>query len=189
LSAKQIGSAVFYNCKSLVEVKIEAVETIASSAFNGCSSLKELDLSQVLNIGNNVFNNCKSFSGDVSLTKLNSSIGNECFRYTNIDSLTAPLVASIGNSAFRKCENLTHVDIGSENTELTSIGTYAFGNCTSLDVFVCRAIVPPSLANNIFDGSKGCMIYVPDESVEAYKNATYWSTHATRIKPLSEYEG
>lgn len=189
LSAKQIDATVFYGCKSLVEVKIEAVESLGNSTFNGCSSLKGMDLSHVTNIGNNTFYNCTSFSGDVSLAKLNSSIGNECFHSTNIDSLTAPLVTSIGNYAFRYCANLTHVDIGSENTELTSIGTSAFGNCTSLDVFVCRAIVPPSLANNIFDGSKGCMIYVPDESVEAYKNATQWKNYATRIKPLSEYEG
>ena len=30
-------------------------------------------------------------------------------------------------------------------------------------------------------------IYVPDESVEAYKAATNWVNYASIIKPLSEY--
>ena len=30
-------------------------------------------------------------------------------------------------------------------------------------------------------------IYVPDNSVDAYKAATNWSQYADRIKPLSEY--
>mgnify|MGYP000472681990 CR=1 FL=1 len=31
------------------------------------------------------------------------------------------------------------------------------------------------------------IIYVPDDSVEAYKTATNWSNYADRIRPISEY--
>jgi hypothetical protein len=36
-------------------------------------------------------------------------------------------------------------------------------------------------------GVCGVTIYVPDESVEAYKTATNWNTYASRILPISEY--
>jgi hypothetical protein len=44
------------------------------------------------------------------------------------------------------------------------------------------------LEGSVFAGTKSTLtIYVPDESVEAYKGATNWSAYADQIKPISEY--
>jgi hypothetical protein len=61
-----------------------------------------------------------------------------------------------------------------------------FKSMRALDTVIFHSKTPPHMINNIGNASN-YTIYVPDESVEAYKSATNWSNHADRIKPLSEY--
>lgn len=35
--------------------------------------------------------------------------------------------------------------------------------------------------------TRHCPIYVPEESVQAYKTATNWTRYASRIKPMKKY--
>ena len=50
----------------------------------------------------------------------------------SLTSITIPdTVTSIGQSAFQDCSNLTSVNFGN-NSQLTSIGDYAFQSCRSL---------------------------------------------------------
>lgn len=57
-----------------------------------------------------------------------------------------------------------------------------------METVVCKSITPPSLGTEVFGRcSSNLKIYVPDDSVEAYKGATNWSNYADRIHPLSEY--
>lgn len=55
-------------------------------------------------------------------------------------------------------------------------------------IVICRAVTPPSLGSNSYL-TKLTTVYVPDESVSAYKSASVWSGIAAKIKPLSEYTG
>ncbi len=61
---------------------------------------------------------------------------------------------------------------------MTSIESYAFYNCSSLTSIYCKSTTPPLLKDdygNIFgDNISGYKIYVPSESVDAYKK-TWWS--------------
>lgn len=67
-----------------------------------------------------------------------------------------------------------------------SIGDRAFDYLTC--PIIMQSIIPPSATNNLFDVFKGLSpIYVPDNSVDAYKAATGWSAKADIIKPMSEY--
>ena len=58
---------------------------------------------------------------------------------------------------------------------------------TNLNTVVINAENPPELNESAF---KNCRvlnnIYVPDDSVVAYKAAAIWSTYANKIKPISE---
>ena len=48
-----------------------------------------------------------------------------------------------------------------------------------------EAITPPSLGHSVFlDTSSSLVIYVPAESVEAYKTATNWSDYASKIQAI-----
>ena len=73
---------------------------------------------------------------------------------------------------------------------VTTIGQNAFVNCTGLTRISIAAATPPTLGANAFANCSALTgIYVPDDSVEAYKTATNWSAYANKILPLSQFIG
>lgn len=64
---------------------------------------------------------------------------------------------------------------------------YAFLSASSVKNIICNSINPPKIVYRTFYYTNPTAVYVPNESVEAYKTADVWSTFADRIKPLSEY--
>lgn len=71
---------------------------------------------------------------------------------------------------------------------LTQIGYACFQylgrNVRGIDV-VCKAVTPPTVLWGLFASGVG-YIYVPDESVTAYKAASGWKGKKSKIKPMSE---
>ena len=91
-------------------------------------------------------------------------------------------VTSIGTQAFQGHSGLTSITIPSS---VTSIDGYSFMSCSGLTSITIEASTPPTLANaNAFSNTNNCPIYVPAESVEAYKAANNWSTYASRIQAI-----
>ena len=65
---------------------------------------------------------------------------------------------------------------------ITKIGESAFERCSSLISVYCKAVTPPAGDFCMFNSNaSGRKIYVPTESVEAYKSASYWSDYADAI--------
>ena len=163
-SVTTIGVNAFYDCASLTSVTIpDSVTTIGGGAFSWCESLTSVTIpDSVTTIGNNAFYYCSSLT---SVTIPNS-------------------VTTIGDSAFAYCDDLTSVTIGDS---VTTIGEWAFSDCISLTSVYCKATTPPSLGDYVFKYwdsgyvNIGCAIYVPAESVEAYKAASGWSDYAADI--------
>ena len=172
-----IGYRAFYNCKSLTSISIpDSVTSIGSSAFGGCISLHSF-------YGKYASNDGRCLIVDDTL---NSFAPAGLTEYTIPDSVT-----SIGYYAFDGCTSLASVTIGNG---VTSIGQRAFHNCTSLTSVYCEATTPPTGGGYMFSYYAyykywpiGCTIYVPTESVDAYKAASYWSDYADYIEPY-EFE-
>ena len=180
-SVTTIGYCAFYQCSSLTSVTIpDSVTEIGDSAFEDCSSLTSVTIPDgVTTIGTWAFSDCSSLTS-VTIPDSVTSIGVWAFDgCSSLPSVTIPdSVTTIGSSAFRDCTSLTSVTIPDSVTE---IGYYAFNNCSSLTSVYCEATTPPAAL--LYDGyywdafgynASGRKIYVPKESVEAYKSAIGW---------------
>ena len=157
-----IGLCAFQCCNGLVELDLPSTVTIIeSSAFFGCKNLKSLIIpAKVTSISSDLFSNCP-----------------------NLESVTLPDgITSIGKDAFMACPKLLSISIPKN---VTSIGSSAFRECTALTSAVINATVPPDGGNQMFEGTN-CPIYVPAESVDAYKQAQYWSDYSDRISAITE---
>ena len=211
-SVTKIGWSAFYSCTSLTRVTIpDSVTSIGNDAFNSCTSLTSVTIpDSVTSIGDEVFTNCsslKAFYGKFASADnrclivdgvLNSfapagltqytipdsvtSIGKEVFYgCKSLTSITIPdSVTEIGGYAFQNCISLTSVTIPDS---VTSIGAAAFYYCTSLTRVYCKPTTPPTGGSYMFgDNASGRKIYVPRNSVNAYKAKSYWSDYASYIE-------
>ena len=155
-SVTRIAVQVFYGCTSLTSIEIpSSVTSIGMWAFYNCTSLTSIEIpSSVASIGIYAFSRCVSLNS-INVDKSNQEYSSEdgilfdkdkkeliCYpaekkeKEYNIPSS----VTSIGTYAFGNCTNLTRIEIPSS---VTSIGGGAFDNCTSLT----RIEIPSSVTS------------------------------------------
>ncbi len=96
-------------------------------------------------------------------------------------------VTTLEDKAFSDYKELTSVTIPET---ITTMGKQTFIGCINLKEVFCKAVVPPTVADNLMlvdeeYGQRylGCKIFVPRASVEAYKTADGWSAYAEFIEP------
>ena len=121
-------------------------------AFGGCKSLASVNIpNSVKIIGGGAFGGCSS------LTSIN--IPNS--------------VTIIASGAFSGCSSLTSVNIPNS---VTIIDNLAFSGCTALVKLIALCATPPTCGDNSFYGidKQKCTLYVPKNSLEAYKAAYGW---------------
>ena len=82
---------------------------------------------------------------------------------------------------FSNCTGLTTLVIPSN---ISYIGTSAFYYCTGLTSITVESTTPPTIVSGSFGYTNDCPIYVPPESVDAYKAASGWSNYASRIQAI-----
>ena len=186
-SVTTIGDFAFAYCSSLTSVTIgDSVTTIGDYAFCYCSSLISVTIGNgVTMIGNGAFFRCSSLT---SITIPDSVTTIEEWAFLDCSSLTSVTipdsVTTIGNYAFADCISITSVTIGDS---VTYIGDYAFSWCESLTSVYCKATTPPVALisygywNAFSINASGRKIYVPMESVDAYKSAQGWNEYADAI--------
>lgn len=170
-----------YDAKHGVMQFDDVLTKIAEQAFMNESRLKTVTLPQgVLTIGDSAFRRCTALT-EITLSSTIKSIGANAFlRCEALSSITLPeALATIDDNAFAYCTSLVELTIPAN---LHTIGYGAFANCKSLKKIVVRSTTPPDAAANIFQNiSSDAIIYVPSQSVDAYKTANGWSTYAQMI--------
>lgn len=192
-----IDEEAFSNCTSLRSISVPySVTSIGRNAFIGCSGELAINSTELGTYGGNF---TKLIIGD-SITLINQSAFSGCSSLTSISIPNS--VVSIGTSAFRSCVGLTDINIPDNVIEIKqtafsgcsnlssltigksvkSIGKSAFARCTSLTELYCKPSNPPAIDSSIFGSTSPTpQIYVPVESVNAYKTAEGWSTFANNI--------
>ena len=188
-SVTEIGDAAFGECSSLTSVTIpDSVTTIGYGAFSLCSNLQEFKSKfasedvRCLIIDGTLNSFAPAGLTEYTIPDCVTTIGNSAFiSCTSLTSITIPdNVTTIGDFAFSDCSSLTSVTIPDS---VTTIGWNAFGYCSSLTSVYCKATTPPAGGSSMFyKNASGRKIYVPMESVEAYKSAKYWSEYADDIE-------
>lgn len=124
-------------------------------------------------------------SGDNTL--LNSLIDRSITEISNDE------VTSVGAYTFYNCSKLTSVNL----SKCLSIGSLSCAYCSSLTAFIitttsraCTLTNTDAFTNTpIATSTTEGFIYVPDDLVESYRDATNWTTYKTKIMPISFVEG
>lgn len=96
-------------------------------------------------------------------------------------------VTTLGDQWVWGCKNITLIDLPSTITTITGAGIHTYASSGQKNyIVICRAVTPPTLGSSNYL-TKLTAVYVPDESVDAYKTATKWKDFASKIKSMSEY--
>ena len=214
-SLTSIGGSAFSSCSSITSITIpDSVTSIGVGVFAGCRSLLSFKGKYATSDGLFLIDNgCliavafgaaksvsipegvtsieyNTFGGYWSLTSVvfpesMLSIGMSAFSgCSGLTDFTLPNgVEIIGQWAFSGCSGLTCITLPNS---VTTIGAGAFGRCFGLTTIVVLSETPPLCGSNAFDGTNESPIYVPANSVEAYKAAAYWIDYADRIQAIPE---
>lgn len=186
---KEIPHGLFSDCSRLQEVVVpNGITSLGSYAFYECSSLKELFLpNSISTIGEKAFCGCTQLSS-INLPQSLERIPQEMFYgcYSLKDISIPDGVIEIEDEAFQGCHSLNTITIPAN---VNNIGYYAFSNCNGLGKIISYPVAPPKCEGkeddgHMFDNTNNCPIYVPMNSVEAYKIAEYWSEYSGRIQPI-----
>ena len=162
-SVQTVGGMVFSFCQNLTAATFEnsAITSFGTDMFDGCGALKEVKLPD-------------------ALTSLPSGTFSSC---GSLETITIPSgVTSLGNNCFHSCKSLKTITIPAS---VTNIGRDCFSYISGLTYMRFEGTTPPELES--FDGFNASLgssaytwpIYVPCESVEAYRTA--WPIYAHRI--------
>ena len=166
-----IGDNAYYCCANATSIFLpNSVSHIGRWAFYACYSLNSIKVEE----GNMVYdsrNNCNA----IIETATNSLI------VACQNTVIPEGVTNIGEDAFFNCKAQINsnalTSIVLPNT-IESIEAFAFSMCSSLDTIYCYAITPPTTNQYAFD-NYDATLYVPCESLEAYKAHEVWGRFNT----------
>jgi hypothetical protein len=213
----EIGETVFKGCVSLTNIVIpNSVTSIGEWAFSGCESLSSVMISDsVTTLGKCAFQRCLGMTS-IEIPASVTSIDENTFEGTS--NALKNIVVAEGNKHYDSrggCNAIIKTKsnkllLGCQSTiipdTVTSIGRFAFRNCSSLEVitipakvevirecafagcnrmrFVCAlGSEPAQLNGNPFPAALRT-IFVPRSDVRAYKTA--WMSYAMFIRGNKE---
>ena len=209
-----VGAFYFCSSLTSITLK-EGLEHIEWNAFDDCRSLENITFPNSLKtIGNYAFSNTLwyknhpngavyagnvfyKYKGDIPqntsfvIKEGTVSISPYAFVKENyhedysLVSVSIPnSVEVIGEGAFYRCRALTSIVIPDG---VTTIETLAFHYCKALKSVTCEAVNPPALSGSVFLSTPiaDATLYVPAESIEAYKTAAQWKEFG-QILPIEQ---
>lgn len=186
----QIYTNAFSNCRKMKTSVPASITYLAMTAFNNCYCVTDATISNKLTMWGS-----QTFASNNAMTKLTIMPDPETiteipqFAFQNSPKITEIVVpegyTKIGASAFSNCKGLKLVDLPST---LTTVEVTAFSNVNP-DKIIVRATTPPEYTNERYylfgvDCLESTPVYVPDESIEAYKAAWIWKFFKN-YQPLS----
>ncbi|MHB9140699.1 MAG: leucine-rich repeat domain-containing protein [Paludibacter sp.] len=181
-----IENNAFANCSGLMMVTLpSSITSIKTSVFYGCSRLFAINIpSSVTTIESNAFAKCNGFTS-INLPNSITTIGEYAFAgcYGLRSFTVPPLVTVLSSGLFRDCYSLKTLYL---SPALTSISDgEVFASCRNLNSIYNYQTTP--LANTDFMtfyylDMSNCILYVPEGSLDAYKQANGWNSFQNIIE-------
>ena len=187
-----IRTEAFANCTSLTTLNLPSnVYDIWGSAVNGCSNLKTITVStlnkHLCDVNGIVYSKDKTelvrcppghnttIFNHSSFPSTLKKIGLRAFATCKkIQMIHIPYGVKTIEMCFQECTGLTTLQIPSSATDF---GYAMWGDIPNLTYFYYNFSTPPSgMPYGPYSSAPRITLYVPDEAIEAYKKATYWST-------------
>lgn len=189
------SDGVTVTCKGMVDdvnasdIDLELLDTVSykgivfpvtgvgDGAFSKDNFSGQLKLpNSLVGIGKMAFQSCTGLKGGLKIGESVVTIGDEAFVDCKqlVGELTIPnSVTSIGWNAFAGCGFNGQLTIGES---VTSIGNRAFAKCYGISSVVNLAPTPQPVNIYLFENvnMKTRILYVPANSVDAYKKAIVW---------------
>ena len=160
----EISAYAFYNCNKLTKCRADNVTSVGNSCFNNCKLLTSLSLPKLKKVSVMMIFGCPSLL-EIELPSAIYLDAQGLRGTPNIRKISLPICTEISALAMSNNKNLTTLILGTNS--------------------VCSLDNVSALSNTPINAGTG-FIYVPDDLVESYKDATNWSTFASQIKGLSE---
>ena len=182
-SVRIVNINAFYGCSGLTSATIgNSVKVIENAAFDGCSSLTSVTIgNSVTSVGNRAFYNCTGLNKinwnaeNVSnFTDISQVFYNAGTAGAGIDVVFGDNVKRIPEYAFYIADSsyrpkIKSVTIGNS---VTSIGNYAFRDCTSLiSVTIGNSVT--SIGNQAFFSCRGLTSITIPNSVTSIGNSAF----------------
>lgn len=207
-TVKHIGIGAFNECQSLKSITLsESLESIEIWAFRRCMSLTSLFIpASVSSIKKG------AFVGSQSLVSLSVDDNNPYYSSSNgilynKDKTTLVAYPSARNdveidNGVKKimaaaCEESRALRSLTLPESIEEVGEIAFYECVNLGQVISLSHNPPTISWSTFEKDAhndkdisvklDCKIYVPDESLDLYKNSEVWKWYS--IYPLSTLSG
>ena len=191
---------MFYSCSSLTSIPLFNTSKVTNmnQMFYQCYNLKsvpQFDTSNAIDTGY-MFGSCSSLTNipqlDTSSATTMYYMFGGCSSLTKIPQLDTSKSNRM-NGMFNNCSKLTNIDITYYNISSTTYSANFAYSCSALKSLIIRGFSENYvLSSNSFIGSgieNGTgYIYVPRAMVDTLKSATNWSTYASQIKPIFNYE-
>ena len=170
-SVTSLGGSCFSGCSGLTSITIpSSVTSLGSACFRYCSSLPSITIpSSVTSLGRSCFSQCRALTS-LTIPSSVTSLGYRCFgRCSGLTSIIIPLsVTSLGRLCFDCCSGLTSIIIPSS---VISLDDDCFSDCRNLETVYFKGKVPKLGCYSRPDMPTTCIIKVPSEYLQDYKDA------------------
>lgn len=184
-SPTSIGNSAFQDCTSLQDINWNTITSVGQYAFYGCSSIYSIETDSIISIDYCGFSTLANLT-NVTLKNC-TTLGERTFT-TNalLERVDLRSATRIPPRTVENCSRLKYFDC--RNT--TAIDHLAFYGCTILLLIDITNSHAAALGNsNNIPNNANLTILVADATDKAYyQSATNWSTHASKIKTVAEYE-
>ena len=183
----EIGGQAFGSCVSLTSINIPKRVTRLEDLFSNCSSLRSVTFEKgsqlkyifggLYSSYDGMFCNCEALTSieiPASVEMIKGCIFNNCSSLRSVTFEKGSQLKYMVEGVFCDCEALTSIEIPA------SVEMIDMYYCINLANIYCYPSIPPIL--NDFR-CKNFVLYVPSQSLEAYKNSS-WSEYYSSIKTI-----